>query len=219
MTLTAPQHDLGTELDLLARASSRRLRPAYGFDDVAIVPGVETVHPDDVDLRMRLGHVELSIPFVASAMDGVVDVPFAIALGRLGGLAVLNLEGLQTRYERPAEPLAEIVDRARARRVTELMQRLYQAPIRDELVARRVEEIKRPAFRRGGLDARRRWPPGSGRLPSKPASTSSSSSRRSPRAASAPMARAGRCWTSRAFCADLSRAGRRRQLRRLSPPR
>jgi IMP dehydrogenase len=142
LTLTAPEHDLDTELDLLARASSRRLRPAYGFDDVAIVPGVETVHPDDVDLRTRLGHVELSIPFVASAMDGVVDVAFVIALGRLGGLAVLNLEGLQTRYERPAEPLAEIAD-APAERVTELMQRLYQAPIRDDLVARRVEEIKR----------------------------------------------------------------------------
>jgi IMP dehydrogenase len=75
-------------------------------------------------------------------MDGVVDVPFAIALGKLGGLAVLNLEGLQTRYADPAEPLAEIAAAPREQ-VTELMQRLYQAPIRDELVARRVEEIKR----------------------------------------------------------------------------
>ena len=85
-----------------------RLRPAYGFDDVAIVPGVETIHPDDVDLSWELAGHRFSIPFIASAMDGVVDVPFAVALGRLGGLAVLNLEGLQTRYERPEEPLAEL---------------------------------------------------------------------------------------------------------------
>jgi IMP dehydrogenase len=117
------------------------LRPAYGFDDVALVPGVETIHPDDVDLTFQLGDLRLGIPFIASAMDGVVDVAFAIALGRLGGLAVLNLEGLQTRYARPAEPLAEIVS-ASAEEVTPLMQRLYQAPIRDELVGQRITEIK-----------------------------------------------------------------------------
>src|ERR1700736_1584112 len=118
-----------------------RLRAAYGFDDVAIVPGVETLHPDDVDLHWELGGRRFAIPFIASAMDGVVDVPFAIALGRLGGLAVLNLEGLQTRYEHPEEPLSEIVAGSRET-VTELMQRLYQAPIKDDLVARRVSEIK-----------------------------------------------------------------------------
>ena len=120
----------------------RRLRPAYGFDDVAIVPGVETIHPDDVDLSWSLGGHRFELPIIASAMDGVVDVRFAITLGSLGGLAVLNLEGLQTRYDNPAEPLAEIASAPRET-VTELMQRLYQAPIRDELVARRVEEIKR----------------------------------------------------------------------------
>ncbi len=119
----------------------RRLRPAYGFDDVAIVPGVETLHPDDVDLSWELGGQRFAIPFIASAMDGVVNVPFAVALGKLGGLAVLNLEGLQTRYADPEEPLAEIAAAPRET-VTELMQRLYQAPIRDELVARRVAEIK-----------------------------------------------------------------------------
>src|SRR5438105_5075088 len=118
-----------------------RLRPAYGFDDVAIAPGIETLHPDDVDLSWQLGTQRLGIPFIASAMDGVVDVPFAVALGRLGGLAVLNLEGLQTRYERPAEPLATIAAEPRDS-VTELMQQLYQAPVRDDLVARRVLEIK-----------------------------------------------------------------------------
>ncbi len=119
----------------------RQLRAAYGFDDVAIVPGVETLHPDDVDLSWSLGSHRFAIPIVASAMDGVVDVPFAIALSKLGGLAVLNLEGLQTRYERPDEPLAEIALAPRET-ATELMQRLYQAPIRDDLVARRIQEIR-----------------------------------------------------------------------------
>ncbi|MGI9146703.1 MAG: GuaB3 family IMP dehydrogenase-related protein [Chloroflexota bacterium] len=127
-------------LDRPERGRSR-LRAAYGFDDVAIVPGVETLHPDDVDLGWELGGRRFSIPFIASAMDGVVDVPFAIALGRYGGSAVLNLEGLQTRYEQPEEVLAEIASASRET-VTELMQRLYRAPIRDHLVARRVQEIK-----------------------------------------------------------------------------
>jgi IMP dehydrogenase len=118
-----------------------RLRPAYGFDDVAIVPGVETVHPDEVDCSWEVGGQRFAIPFVASAMDGVVDVAFAIALGKLGGLAVLNLEGLQTRYDDPAEPLAEIASAPRSE-VTALMQRLYQSPVREDLVARRVSEIK-----------------------------------------------------------------------------
>src|SRR5260221_9875613 len=119
----------------------RRWRPAYGFDDIAIVPGVETLHPDDVGLSWVLGGHRFAIPFIASAMDGVVNVPFAIALGKLGGLAVLNLEGLQSRYADPEEPLAEIAAAPRET-VTELMQRLYQARIRDDLVARRVAEIK-----------------------------------------------------------------------------
>jgi IMP dehydrogenase len=129
------------DLGDLFRSEPNRLRAAYGFDDVAIVPGVETVHPDDVDLSFELGGHRFKIPFIASAMDGVVDVPFAIALGKLGGLAVVNLEGLQTRYEDPAEPLNDIAA-APKDTVTALMQRLYQAPIRDDLVARRVEEIK-----------------------------------------------------------------------------
>jgi len=133
--------DLGALASELFTSERNRLRSAYGFDDVAIVPGVETIHPDDVDLSWQLGGRRFAIPFVASAMDGVVDVPFAIALGRLGGLAVLNLEGLQSRYDRPEEPLSEIAAAPRET-VTELMQRLYQAPLREDLVARRVQEIK-----------------------------------------------------------------------------
>src|SRR5947207_14247151 len=101
-----PDLDTFDDSDLFPPAPTR-LRPAYGFDDVAIVPGVETLHPDDVDLSWELGGQRFAIPFIASAMDGVVNVPFAIALGKLGGLAVLNLEGLQTRYADPEEPLAE----------------------------------------------------------------------------------------------------------------
>jgi IMP dehydrogenase len=140
-TTREPFAEFASFEDGRALAQPRALRPAYGFDDVAIVPGVETLHPDDVDLSWQLGSRRFSIPFIASAMDGVVDVPFAIALGKLGGLAVINLEGLQTRYEHPEEPLSEIAAAPRET-VTELMQGLYQAPIRDDLVARRVAEIK-----------------------------------------------------------------------------
>ena len=124
------------------RGRAARLRPAYGFDDVAIVPGTETVHPDDVDLSWHLGGQRFAIPFIASAMDGVVDVPFAVSLGKLGGLAVLNLDGLQTRYDDPAAPLAEIAE-ADPAEVTALMQRLYAAPVREDLIGRRIEESKR----------------------------------------------------------------------------
>src|SRR5207302_7117682 len=143
MSTTLPETlaDFGSFDADLRRPEPRRLRAAYGFDDVAIVPGVETLHPDDVDLSWSLGDQRFAIPFIASAMDGVVDVRFAIALGQLGGLAVLNLEGLQSRYEQPDEPLAEIAA-ASPEVVTEVMQRLYQAPIRDDLVERRVAEIK-----------------------------------------------------------------------------
>lgn len=124
-----------------ANSPERRLRPAYGFDDVAIVPGVEPIHPDDVDLSWQIGGRRFAIPCLASAMDGVVDVAFAQKMGALGGVAVLNLEGLQTRYEDPSEPLARIAE-ASADEATALMQQLYQEPIKDHLVARRIEEIR-----------------------------------------------------------------------------
>ncbi len=143
---TTPGLSATLEAELVAAGAARgrraKLRPAYGFDDVAIVPGVETIHPDDVDITFELGGHRFAIPFIASAMDGVVDVPFAIALGKMGGLGVLNLEGLQTRYEHPEEQLEEIAE-APKETVTALMQRLYQAPIREELVGRRIEEIRR----------------------------------------------------------------------------
>lgn len=117
------------------------LRTTFGFDEVAIVPGVVTTNPDMVEVSTTIGDIELAIPFLASAMDAVVDPSFAIAMGRLGGLAVLNLEGLQTRYEEPEEVLAQIIA-ASSEEVTGLIQKLYAEPIKTNLVGERVQAIK-----------------------------------------------------------------------------
>ncbi len=85
------------------RSQHKTLRQTYGFDDVALVPGDITINPDQTDISFAIDKLSLSIPILASAMDGVVDVRFAIAMGKLGGLAVLNLEGVQTRYNDPDE--------------------------------------------------------------------------------------------------------------------
>jgi hypothetical protein len=85
----------------------KRARRAYGFDEVAIVPGRVTINPAEVDIRVSFGRLELAVPILAAAMDGVVDVPFAIEMGRLGGLAVLNLDGLQTRSRANQRPTPE----------------------------------------------------------------------------------------------------------------
>jgi IMP dehydrogenase/GMP reductase len=126
---------------------NRKARVTYGFDEIALVPGDVTINPNEVDISFRLPRrdaepIKLSIPILASAMDGVVDVRMAIAMGKLGGLGVLNLEGVQTRYENPSEVLAEVVS-ADKENVTALIQKLYLAPVREELIARRVEEIKK----------------------------------------------------------------------------
>src|SRR5207237_6387388 len=89
----------------------RRARRAYGFDELALVPGGVTINPEEVDISFGLGQLAFPLPFLASAMDGVVDVDFAIAMGRLGGLAVLNLDGIQTRYEDPS-PVVKRITRA-----------------------------------------------------------------------------------------------------------
>ncbi|MDP2728647.1 MAG: GuaB3 family IMP dehydrogenase-related protein, partial [Dehalococcoidia bacterium] len=108
---------------------------------VALVPGTITINPDQVDISLSLGGRTLEIPFVASAMDGVVDTQFAIALGRLGGLAVLNLEGVQTRYQEPRTVLDQIIA-APANEITGLLQRIYGEPIKEKLVGERIREIK-----------------------------------------------------------------------------
>ncbi|MCL2389329.1 MAG: GuaB3 family IMP dehydrogenase-related protein [Elusimicrobia bacterium] len=125
----------------------REVRRSYGFDEVAIVPGDITANPEEVGISTQIGSVELEIPFLASAMDGVVDVNFAIAMGKLGGLAVLNLDGIQTRYENPEEILEKIA-LASPEEATALVQDMYKPAINPKLIAKRVEEIKK-----GGVKA------------------------------------------------------------------
>ena len=120
----------------------KQLRQSYGFDEVAIVPGDVTLNPDQTSTDFSIEDFTFSFPVVTSAMDSVVDVDFAIAFGKLGGLAILNLDGIQARYENPAEKLAEI-SRASDDEVTALMQKIYIEPIKDNLVGERVEAIKK----------------------------------------------------------------------------
>jgi IMP dehydrogenase len=116
-------------------------RRAYGLDDIAIVPSRRTRDPDDVDITWTLGPYRFELPLLASAMDGVVSPHTAVLTGRLGGLAVLNLEGIWSRYENAEEQLDRIAA-APAEQATSLMQEIYLEPPKPELIARRVEEIK-----------------------------------------------------------------------------
>src|SRR2546429_4516175 len=125
---------------------NRKARVTYGFDEIALVPGRMTINPNEVDITCHLPRKEadplaLKIPILASAMDGVVDVRFAVAMSKLGGLAVLNLEGVQTRYKNPQEVLQKIVEANKAD-VTALLQRIYQERIQEDLIAARVRQIK-----------------------------------------------------------------------------
>ena len=115
---------------------------SYGFDEIALVPGALTINPAEVDITVKIGTEKLAIPFIASAMDGVVDPNFAIAMGKLGALAVLNLDGVWSRYEDPSEILSEI-QRADPETATELVQKMYKEPIKEKLIAKRVEQIKK----------------------------------------------------------------------------
>jgi IMP dehydrogenase len=117
-------------------------RRAYGFDDIAIVPSRRTRDVDDVQISFRLGEHQFALPLLASAMDGVVDPQMAVLVGKLGGLAVLNLEGIQTRYTDPDAMLDEIASLPNDE-ATRRMQEIYAEPIKEELVGKRVEEIKR----------------------------------------------------------------------------
>ena len=126
------------EIEIGIGKSGRR---AYGFDDIAIVPSRRTRDPDDVDISWEIDAFKLELPLIASAMDGAVSVRTAIEVGRLGGMAALNLEGLQTRYDDTDSVLAEISelspDKATAR-----MQELYAEPVKEELIYKRIREIK-----------------------------------------------------------------------------
>ncbi|MBD1904231.1 GuaB3 family IMP dehydrogenase-related protein [Funiculus sociatus GB2-A5] len=116
-------------------------RRAYGIDEIALVPGNRTLDPSLADTTWRIGGIEREIPIIASAMDGVVDVRMAVLLSQLGALGVLNLEGIQTRYENP-EPILERISSVGKEEFVALMQELYAEPIKPELIERRIEEIK-----------------------------------------------------------------------------
>ncbi len=127
---------------------NRKARVTYGFDEIALVPGEVTINPNEVDTSFiipRPGDREplrLKIPIIASAMDGVTNVRFCIEMAKLGGLGVVNLEGVQTRYDDPEEALAQIV-KADKGTVTEQIQKLYTQPIKEELIAKRVQELRK----------------------------------------------------------------------------
>jgi IMP dehydrogenase len=120
----------------------RKARVAYGFDDIALVPGTVTINPSEVDVAWELCGRRIELPIIAAAMDGVTDTRFAVEMGRFGGLAVLNLEGVQTRYEAPDEVIERIISSS-AEEATRIIQSIYGEPIKEELVHRRVSEIKK----------------------------------------------------------------------------
>jgi IMP dehydrogenase len=137
------------------------LRQTYGFDDVSLAPGTETIEPADVEVAQLFCGIELRIPVLASAMDAVVDVRLAGELARLGGLAVLNLEGVQTRFDDPTSVLAGIASAADGD-IHDYLTEVYGAPIREDLVARRIEELHAsgsPAAVSATPAAARRWGP------------------------------------------------------------
>ena len=119
----------------------KKARRAYGFDDVAIVPSRRTRDPDDVDISWKLGDYRFELPLLASAMDGVVSPETAKIIGKLGGLAVLNLEGIWTRFE-DADAELERIAQLPKDAATREMQAIYQEPIKPELISQRIEEIK-----------------------------------------------------------------------------
>jgi len=123
-------------------------RRAYGIDEIALVPGVRTLDPSLADTRWSLGNIEREIPIIASAMDGVVDTKMSVLLSELGALGVLNLEGIQTRYEDPNPILDRIAAVGKAEFVG-LMQELYAEPIKPQLIELRIQEIQE----KGGIAA------------------------------------------------------------------
>ena len=119
----------------------KQLRRSYGFDEVAIVPGDITTNPDQTDIDFKVENFTFSIPIIASAMDAVTDVNFATLMSQVGGLAVLNLEGIQTRYDNPQEILTEIAQVSDAE-ITPLLQKVYSQPIKENLIGERIQAIK-----------------------------------------------------------------------------
>ena len=126
----------------------REMRRSYGFDEVAIVPGDSSINPEQTNTDLKLGNLTFSVPILAAAMDAVVDPNFAVLFSKLGGLAVLNIEGIQTRYDNPQEIITEIIQ-APAHAVTSLLQQAYSRPIKEQLIGERIQSIKQ----KGGVCA------------------------------------------------------------------
>ncbi|MDD3725793.1 MAG: GuaB3 family IMP dehydrogenase-related protein [Candidatus Ratteibacteria bacterium] len=121
---------------------NRRARVCYGFDDISLVPGNTTINPEEVDISTEMAGIRMKIPVLAAAMDGVCDPRFAVEIGKLGGIGVLNLMGIYTRYEDPYEVVEKII-RSPYEDSTALIQNVYREPVKEKLVAQRVEEIKK----------------------------------------------------------------------------
>ncbi|MEV4181995.1 IMP dehydrogenase, partial [Streptosporangium canum] len=116
-------------------------RRAYALDEIGIVPSRRTRDPEEVSIAWQIDAYRFELPVVVSPMDSVVSPRTAIEVGRLGGLAVLDLEGLWTRYEDPTPLLAEVAE-LKGEAATKRLQEIYDAPIKDELIGRRIEEIR-----------------------------------------------------------------------------
>ena len=127
---------------------NKKVRRAYGIDEIALVPGKKTLDYDLTSTSWSIGNIKREIPIIASAMDSVVDVNTAAELSKLGALGVLNMEGIQTRYKNPEEILIQIASIGKSEFVP-LMQEIYSEPIKEDLILQRVKEIKE----KGGIAA------------------------------------------------------------------
>jgi len=120
---------------------NRKARVCYSFDDISLVPGDITLNPEEVDISTEIGGYKLSIPIFAAAMDGVVDPKFAVLFGKMGGIAVLNLMGIYTRYKNPYEIIDKIIS-SKVEESTQIIQSIYKEPVKEELIEERICEIK-----------------------------------------------------------------------------
>jgi len=146
-------------LETITLGGNKKARRVYGFDEVALVPSALSVDPRDVDTSWTLDRHKFAIPIVASAMDAAVNPQMAVEMTRLGGFAVLNGEGLQTRYD-DAEAILQEIAETPSEHIIEKMQKLYTAPVRDDLIAKRIQEIKAG----GGIAAISAIPPTAPRI-------------------------------------------------------
>lgn len=125
----------------IALGKAKKTRRVYGFDEISLVPSIVTINPDDTDISVEIGGKKLEVPIIASAMDGVVSPKTAILMSKLGGLGVLNLQGVWSRYE-DADKILKQISSASKEEYVPLMQKLYQEPIKKELIQKRIKEIK-----------------------------------------------------------------------------